>query len=72
MTKRRDDMDLMQARVADIHGALFGDAEHPDRPGLFERVRLVESYIGRVNRLIWLSLGALVASGITLAVSWLR
>ena len=68
---KRDDMGLMRAQVADIHGALFGEAEHPDRPGLFERVRLVEAYIGRVNKLIWLALAALVASGITLAVSLL-
>ena len=68
---KRDDMGLMRAQVADIHGALFGEAEHPDRPGLFERVRLVEAYIGRVNKLIWLALAALVASGVTLAVSLL-
>ena len=69
---KRDDMNLMRAQVADIHGALFGEAEHPDRPGLFERVRLVEAYIGRVNKLIWLALAALVASGVTLAFTWLQ
>lgn len=71
MTPKRQAEELawatVYAQIADIHGVLFGDIEHPERPGIFERIRVLEGYAARVNRVIWLAVGSIIASLVALA-----
>ena len=70
--KMSDRLDMIEAMVKDIHGVIFGSASNPDRKGYAERLRDVEDYLSRINRLIWLGVGAVVVSLVTLAFSFVK
>ena len=59
----------MAIQVADIHVALLGSLDNPDKPGLIERLRTVESSVGVVKRFGWLVIGGFVTAIFALAVA---
>ena len=70
MTTKAEQTQLqrIEEKVDSVVSLLLGETEKPNQPGLLERVRNVEKFIGGLNRLKWLLLGTLIASLATLAL----
>jgi len=64
----RTQLERIEEKVDSVVALLMGDTDKPEQPGLVERVRSVERFIGGLNRLKWLLVGTLMASLATLAL----
>jgi len=64
----RTQLERIEEKVDSVVALLMGDTDKPEQPGLVERVRSVERFIGGLNRLKWLLIGTLMASLATLAL----
>lgn len=62
----------VQAQVADLHGAWFGDPKQPDRKGYAEQIRDIQDYLGGVHKLTWLAVGGFISGVFALIVALVK
>ena len=68
----RGEIKTLDSKMDCIMGAIVGLVEHPDHPGILERLRRLEARWSIATRLVWLGLGSVIAGAVTTAFVILR